>query len=161
MIFWQLNTRAPQTVATLKGALERERDHFIRTQHPDTVVQQLQKQLSDAGESGARDIIRKALDSYLSAKPSSDQMQQAERQMNGAIEAAVALGASMIVGLDNALLNVSICGHVDEGRQDGIDQRSAVAIDFAPMPRVVRGAAPPLAAVVEEAPPPAPKRGAK
>lgn len=137
MIFWQLNSRSPQTVETLRAELERERDHFVRTHHPDTVVQQMNEALANSS-GGGKEQISKALESYIAARPSPPQLRRAEEQMNGAIDGAVALATSMTRGLRNALVLVSMSGHVDENRVDGIDQRGSINIDFAPMPRMQR-----------------------
>ena len=134
MLFWQLNSREPQLAAGLRAELERERDHFLATQHPDVVVRQMTETLSLAS-GPARNQILKARDAYVATIPTTHEQDLASAQMTAAIDGAVKL-AEVLGGL----VLVSLSGHVDPSRLDGIDQRVSVNIDQVPMPRQPREA---------------------
>jgi hypothetical protein len=134
MVFWQLNSREPQLASGLRAELERERDHFLATQHPDVVVRQMTETLSLAS-GPAKSQILKARDAYVATIPTTHEQDLASAQMTAAISGAVAVAEVM-----GGLVLASLLGHVDPARLDGIDQRAVISVDQVPMPRQPREA---------------------
>ena len=130
--FWQIGSRAPALASDLRAELERECDHFLATQHPDIVVRQMTETMSLAS-GPALSQITKARDAYVASMPTTKEQDQAHRQIDAAIEAAVKQAEVM-----GGLVLAALSGHVDSTRPDGIDQRSSINVDQVPMPRQPR-----------------------